>query len=331
LPVVLQKSWTLRTARWRYAEYREVSHLHLPLDTMAQLSRYRPDAILSGELGFRTLAAWIYSRMHRHIAYVPWLDLAMYTEQDVGRLRTRFRKLLLSGARAIVTNGVSGSQYACALGVPKHLVFESPFTVPVEEFSSAPVPRPAHLAKKFLYAGQFIERKGLLPFLEALRRYCLQHPEQSVQFRLVGSGPLRPALESYAVPANLHLEIADWLPYSQLVEEYAGAGIFVLPTFSDTWGMVASEAMASGIPVLGSECAQAVEQLVQEGVNGWRFHPASPSSLQSAIERALSTPVERLAQMQEAARRTLQEVTVDRSADIMIRALLQASGHCGRA
>ena len=51
------------------------------------------------------------------------------------------------------------------------------------------------------------------------------------------------------------------------------SGIFVLPTLADEWGLVVNEAMASGLPVLGSVYSQAAHELCGDGIE---MAPISP-------------------------------------------------------
>ena len=62
----------------------------------------------------------------------------------------------------------------------------------------------------------------------------------------------------------------------------------LFPTLSDTWGLVVNEAMAMGLPVLGSVKSQAVTELIEDGVSGWWFDPTSPQDLERAVDRALA-------------------------------------------
>jgi glycosyltransferase involved in cell wall biosynthesis len=101
------------------------------------------------------------------------------------------------------------------------------------------------------------------------------------------------------------------------------ADIFVLPTFEDEWGVVVNEAMTAARPVLGSVYSQAVEELVVDGMTGWRFRPDCPSELDAVLTRVLDTPSEELLRIGAAAReRALQlapAIVADRIADIIRR------------
>jgi hypothetical protein len=95
----------------------------------------------------------------------------------------------------------------------------------------------------------------------------------------------------------------------------------VLPTLADEWGLVVVEAMAAGLPVLGSLYSQAVEELVVDGRNGWTFLPDDPCGMQSAIHRALGASVGELNQMAENARQDISGLTPSAMAEKMAAAI----------
>src|SRR5215211_554937 len=87
--------------------------------------------------------------------------------------------------------------------------------------------------------------------------------------------------------------------------------MLVFPTLADEWGLVVNEAMACGLPVLGSTYSQAVEELVEDGTNGWVFRPDSHEATFNALDRALRTPHEVLQGMRESARNKVSELDPD--------------------
>jgi glycosyltransferase involved in cell wall biosynthesis len=150
--------------------------------------------------------------------------------------------------------------------------------------------------------GRLIELKGLIPFLEALARWAAAHPERTIQFTLAGSGPMQPKIESFAMPQNVQVRLVGECDYSRLAELYNQAGIFVFPSLADDWGISVNEAMASGLPVLGSVYSQAVAEMCADGQTGWTFRTNVPEELDRAIAAALGTAPEKLDQMRQAAR-----------------------------
>jgi glycosyltransferase involved in cell wall biosynthesis len=313
--VTVQRTITIRK-RWHDgAGFTETGYVHFPYDTLAQLRRFRPDAIISSELGLRTALAAVYKRQNASVRFVVWATLSERTEGSRGFLRTWVRPRLLRYADAVLVNGASGARYVTTLGVSSDRVTVVPQTTNVDTFQTARRVPGTPGAVRLLFAGMFVERKGLLPFLVVLRRWTDEHPNVSVEFDIAGDGPLRPALESFVGAPNLTVRILDPVPYDQLPGLYAGADVFVLPTLADEWGVVVNEAMAAGLPVLGSRHSQAVEELVSEDETGWTFTPESIDTVSDALDRALGSTVADRQRMGTIACRRALELTPDRMAD----------------
>jgi glycosyltransferase involved in cell wall biosynthesis len=172
-----------------------------------------------------------------------------------------------------------------------------------------------------LYVGQLNERKGIVPFAESLSAWAASRPERHVEFSIIGAGPLRERIAMIETPTNLKLELLGERSFQEIAAAYAASGILAFPTLADEWGMVVNEALAAGLPVLGSEYSQAAAELCDEGETGWLFRPDSPGDAQRALDRAFDTSVERLNEMRAAARARVAPITPERSAERMIEAI----------
>jgi glycosyltransferase involved in cell wall biosynthesis len=212
-------------------------------------------------------------------------------------------------------------RYLELFGVGQEAIFVMPRTTDMRPFLDLPLSRDGEAAGRLFFPGQFIQRKGLLPFLDVLSRWATAHSDRRVEFWLLGEGPERSAIEAHPRPPNLALRIWKGVPYDELPRFYAQAGILAFPTLADEWGLVVNEALASGVPMLGSVHSQAVAELVRDGETGWRFDPEKPDETYKAIDRALATPPERLAAMRAAARRSVEALTPERAADQVVEAL----------
>jgi glycosyltransferase involved in cell wall biosynthesis len=108
------------------------------------------------------------------------------------------------------------------------------------------------------YAGRFVAEKGVDVLLRALHNL-----NGTWQADLVGSGPEQPRLAELAQ----RLQIADrvrflsWMPSAQTVDYYQSLDVLVLPSRSrsnwkEQFGRVLVDAMACGVPVIGSTCGE---------------------------------------------------------------------------
>jgi hypothetical protein len=243
-----------------------------------------------------------------------WAEVSESTERGRGILRRITRLLLCRHADAFLAVGASGVRYLRSLGADPAKIFPLLYTTAVERFSANEVERRPERAHQLLYTGQLIERKGLLPFIGTLSKWAAAHPARHVEFVIVGDGPLRARLENFGAPDNLELHFRGNLRYEELPRVYSEAGLFVLPTLADTWGVVVNEALAAGLPVLGSARAQAVEELIEDGKNGWIFEPGRRDECYLAIDRAMNASGEQLDTMRAHARSTALALTPDDAA-----------------
>ena len=113
--------------------------------------------------------------------------------------------------------------------------------------------RPAHTSParfRVLFVGFLAQRKGVLNLIELAER----PPFRDVEFLFAGQGPLRDKVDALANGRSL-----GQLSASDLAAVYQSASCLVLPSQpTDTWtelfGMVLIEAMASGLPVIATQC-----------------------------------------------------------------------------
>src|SRR5208337_5127598 len=73
--------------------------------------------------------------------------------------------------------------------------------------------------------------------------------------------------------------------YEELPAYYGLAGAFVHASTAEQWGLVANEAMASGLPVLVSNRCGCATELVEEGRNGFAFDPENVEQLAGFMRR----------------------------------------------
>ncbi|HSU58161.1 MAG TPA: glycosyltransferase family 4 protein [Bryobacteraceae bacterium] len=314
LDVVVQKTLTLK-GRWKHPRgFSETTDVHFPLDTVSQLRKFFPDIIISTEMGLRSVLALASAKLRRS-SLILWTEVNELTEHGRGRTRGIIRKILARHAQGFLALGTGGVDYMAGLGAPPEKIFKLLYTTDVRRFAAESGKRENPI--RLLYVGQLIERKGLLQFASALGEWAERHPEQKVALTFAGDGPLREKLQMNSGPPNLAVEFLGNLSYAHLPSVYAKAGVLVFPTLADTWGVVVNEAMAAGLPVLGSVYSQAVQELVIHGRNGWTFRPDKPEEMYGVIHECLTTPLETLDRMRDSARKTALELTPARVAGII--------------
>lgn len=307
LDVVVQRTITLRRM-WKHQTFVEPYELHIPYDTIPQLYRYKPHVVITGEFGLRTAQAIAYSKTAA-TPVIIWATLTEHLEQGRNRARQLTRKLMVRAADRIIVNGESGARYIRSCGASPESIATIPQTTDLSPFLALPASRSAESARRLLFVGMISHRKSSDLLIEALRRRAVQTPQQQLSITIVGEGPLRAKLQAVPLPRNVEVEWAGAVPYADLPRWYARSGLLIFPTQGDEWGLVVNEALAAGLPVIGSEYSQAVDELVKDGENGWRFRPDNPDSIGAAIDRALLTADETLDTMRTNARAAVRDLT----------------------
>jgi len=104
-------------------------------------------------------------------------------------------------------------------------------------------------------------------------------------------------------------------PFSKHIEPFfAAADVFIFPTLYEPYGMVISEAMASGLPVITSRAAGAAE-LIEHGESGWLTAlPWDPDQIAEGLATLAADPGLRH-RMGAAARARIEAYTWDRAAE----------------
>jgi glycosyltransferase involved in cell wall biosynthesis len=143
-----------------------------------------------------------------------------------------------------------------------------------------------------LFAGRFVEKKGIDLLIEAMRR--LDGEERSPRLMLVGDGAIAGKLRRAAV-GLANIEFAGWLPNDELRRRMRGALAVCVPSHEtpegDAEGLpnVVLEAMEAGVPVIGTRHA-GIGEAVEDGRTGLLVPPGDVAALTAALRRLADQP-----------------------------------------
>lgn len=134
---------------------------------------------------------------------------------------------------------------------------------------------------------------------------------QRAAFCVAGDGPKAAAVRA-ALPFAWH---KGFLPRETLADLYADSDLFVFPSPTETCGLVALEAMSSGLPVIAA-AAGGVRENVRDGLTG-RLVPAGDAQAFARATRQLVEAPEERAAMAQAARAFAQARDWERELDAL--------------
>jgi glycosyltransferase involved in cell wall biosynthesis/SAM-dependent methyltransferase len=308
--------------------------LHVPLALPLALLRFRPDVVVSGELGPRSWLALLYCWL-AGVPLVVWAYPSRVAGRSAGGILLLLRRALLARARAVIGMGAQAREALAAWGVPPGAIHDAPNAHDAEGLRKALAavdPEAARLGLRAglgcrervaLFAGRLVASKGVAELLDAWDEL---EPglRDGWTLLLLGSGPLeervRHAVRTHRRGEIVHVRAVE---PAEVAAFYAAAQLLVLPSLEEPWGLVANEAMASGLPVCGSRLAGCADDLLHEGKTGWVFDPRVPADFATALRRAMSCPDRE--RMRAAARRRAARFGPDAMAEGMRRAIRRAA------
>jgi glycosyltransferase involved in cell wall biosynthesis len=133
-----------------------------------------------------------------------------------------------------------------------------------------------------VYAGRLDEPKGVRLLMAGWDRYLGQSGEPGLKLAIAGGGPLAGELGHWA-SSRPTVELTGTLSGEQCAELIAQARAVLLPSvWEETFGLVAIEAMAAGVPPIAAGHGSFPE-LITPGVDGALFSPGDPVALGQAI------------------------------------------------
>ncbi|MFP5229438.1 MAG: glycosyltransferase family 4 protein [Acidobacteriota bacterium] len=168
-----------------------------------------------------------------------------------------------------------------------------------------------------LYVGRLSAEKDI----GSLRKLFDALPD--ARLAIVGDGPVRRELEKHFEGTPTHF--AGYMRGEPLAQAYASSDVFVMPSKTETLGLVVMEAMAAGCPVVACR-AGGVPDAVVDGVTGFLYEPTDEDGLVKKVAWVLSHPDERAA-VRERARADVERHSWEGSTAQLRRYYLQAIEH----
>jgi glycosyltransferase involved in cell wall biosynthesis len=174
---------------------------------------------------------------------------------------------------------------------PGKTIFEFMAWTDIEAFLSVRAQEPPG-RREVIYAGNLAPLKGVHLLIEA---FSLVRPNfANLRLRLVGDS-VNPAyaekLRRMTTAAGLEKWVVfeDAVSQRELAKRFSLAAVLVLPSLSEALGRVVLEAMAVGIPVIGSSVG-GIPELIADGETGFLVKPGDVPALAERLAWVLDHP-----------------------------------------
>ncbi|HET9765197.1 MAG TPA: glycosyltransferase family 4 protein, partial [Thermoanaerobaculia bacterium] len=268
-----------------------------------ELARHQAPPRLSTFFGIRLrrVADWLRAQRFDALVVTGWnsyalvqtalaarrLRLPLLVRGDSNDLRRRglparlFHRTFLRLFDAFLVVGKSNRRFYRRSGVPEAMLFDCPHFVDNERLAhqhGEALPRRAELRARWgvpgdavcaLFAGKLVAVKNVPELFAAVRIAVEQAPR--LHLLVAGEGPLGDELRATAAREKLPVTFAGFLNQSEIPAAYVATDFLVLPSRSETWGLVVNEAMACGLPAVVSDGVGCAEDLVEPGATGFVY------------------------------------------------------------
>lgn len=167
------------------------------------------------------------------------------------------------------------------------------------------------------HVGRLAPEKAPLFLTRAVARFLLRAPQ--CRFLLAGAGPCEKEMEDVFARQGLSVRLhrLGVLSGTELVEVYRAMNVFVFASRSETQGMVLTEAMATGIPVIAVD-GPGVREVVRDGLNGRLLGRADEEEFAAALSWLAGLDRDKVRSLHEEALRSAEGFSLRRSIDKLL-------------
>jgi colanic acid/amylovoran biosynthesis glycosyltransferase len=191
---------------------------------------------------------------------------------------------------------LGNSLYTCdqiiQFGADESKVSHHPVAIDTDRFPCQPSsPDPTSDTVTVLTVARLSKEKGLEHMISAVGSLLERKPEYSIEYHVVGHGPLEVELKGQVEREGLEdvVTFCGSMTRVGVVKELARADLFVLPSLNEGLGVVLLEAQSSCLPVVASSVG-GIPEAVDRGESAILVPPGDARALSEALEFLLKHP-----------------------------------------
>ncbi|MDE6871392.1 MAG: glycosyltransferase [Bacteroidales bacterium] len=240
---------------------------------------------------FANLVRLLSSVHYKKLIYAGWIALeynlmafispkrknAMVCESSIidvsfGGFSGIFKKAIINRMSAVLPSGRPHDQLFQAIGFNGKRFL----TGSVGIFDKQPrVAKKSHYPLRYIFVGRLVEVKNVSLLIDVFNK-------NGKPLTIVGTGVLEEELKN---KAKDNISFTGFIDNSKLGEIYQNHDVFILPSYSETWGLVVEEALYWGLPVIVSDRVGSGEDMVKDLNTGLIFKNNDCEDLQRCIDQ----------------------------------------------
>lgn len=212
-------------------------------------------------------------------------------------------------AKKLMVTGNIGVSRLRQLGVKGDKIINFPFATNTNYFAPANNETDNSRPITFISSGRLVNsHKGFDIAIQAFSLLKIENPYLKFSYLIAGTGPDESKIRELISFSELNDEVIllGWVQQQDLLAFYLRGDVFLHPSHFDPFPNVVLEAMAVGLPVIGSDAAGSVCDRVLEGKNGYIFKDNEIEELKDKLLKMIRNK-DRLQEMKFASRNTALE------------------------
>jgi glycosyltransferase involved in cell wall biosynthesis len=248
-------------------------------DLRAAVAQTAPDIVIVAGWSQPGYARLVHDTAFRRARFVLAADTPIRFDWRQFVARAKIGRLL-ARVDAVCVPGDRGYQVMRYWKVPEHKIYRLLYGIDYPLFAAAAAAREtddALLPRAFLFAGRYVQAKGIDVLIDGYRRY---RDSVADPWRLLccGRGPLQNRLDQ--VPGVVD---QGFQQPADLARFFQQAAVFVLPSTYEPWGQVIVEAAAAGMPVICTQACGAAPEVVRHLSTGLLVTTGDAAALADAF------------------------------------------------
>jgi glycosyltransferase involved in cell wall biosynthesis len=246
----------------------------------SKLSEINPDIIIAGSIAFYSGALGLrWAKQHNR-------KFIMFDDAKPSNVKRNF---LVQGIKNLITSQIDAlwlpsndydKEYETLYSKKQFFYFYGYNCIDNKLFKLQGEKKIDH--KKIISIARLVPIKNYESLLKAWK--FVEMNDDAYELIIIGDGPAFKELKSLVNAINLRrVRFLGSIDNDKLPQYLNEADAFILPSWSESWGLVVNEAMAAGLPILLSNKINAANTLLEENDNGFSFSPGDVNNIQQKI------------------------------------------------
>jgi len=265
------RKWKLERRTYRKIFLKDSSikfkkkNIYIGFDIINILNKENPNIIILNGLAPTMIFAFIWAKI-KNCKIIASTDANILTEnlQGINFIQKLIRILIYKRFDAYIGASKKSLKLFEFYGAKaKNKFFVSHYSYPTKKLNNCPIGKRQY---DIILCGQFIKRKLYDFSIDVIEKLIVEKKELNI--KIIGYGPMKDHVLNRLNKLGVNYNYRGSIDPSKIIKEFSTAKLFLFPTKSDGWGVVANEACIAGTPVITCNNAGAANELIINNFNG---------------------------------------------------------------